>query len=730
MKSHNWLLRALLHDCAAQCSVPPIEIARDLRTISNRVEKEGLSFLTITLPSFGSVIIRGVASGLLDCEAATGFSRRSGLPEFLRGFLSLVFDTNGRLREDYCKTSVACLHQICNVLKKIRMDCSKSRTEKAFRNFLSIDEAIPDKPALTADLAPSEGRKITLATFVRDFRVLFGDVLLPLDREIFEGEALPTRHGPGRTAERVVFNDKYRCTDWTERLDSVFFSDFYLQAFEGENQEDGPGRSTFSSYRPIDPGAETPVRVVAVPKTQKGPRIIAIEPVVMQHMQQGLLIRLTQLIKASYLGKVCVFDDQGINGRKALLASKDGFYATLDLKEASDRVPFWLVDEAFTHALPSTMEALRATRSRKANVPIPKRRKAVGEKSLVASRVGRQDKLSGGLLRSECVRGCCVSRAASCACDRSRVHGRGSATRHGDVPNAVENRPDAVACTARARSAPSLHVGGGPVEAPIIANGRTPGLAHGRQDRHSGVTIELRKFASMGSAVCFPVEAIVFTTIAIRGVADSRNLPLTHKTRKYLSSFVTVFGDDIIVPSDCAPTVIAYLEAFSLKVNREKSFWAGPFRESCGTDALDGEVITPAYLKTLQFGDRSSLDWLALWVEFSNTLYDKGYWETSRAVREKIASYGFAIPMVARTSPAIGYHNVRDTYEWSSWHTDYHKPMVKAYVTRSSKVDSELDGIAALRKTLGTSFNEDPNHLSRATRSSSVSTKKRWTPAY
>jgi len=235
----------------------------------------------------------------------------------------------------------------------------------------------------------------------------------------------------------------------------------------------------------------------------------------------------------------------------------------------------------------------------------------------------------------------------------------------------------------------------------------------------------------MGSAVCFPVEAVVFTTIAIAGILESRNLPLNMRSVRMILADVAVFGDDIIVPVDTAPRVALYLEAYGLKVNRRKSFWTGRFRESCGTDAFQGEEVTPTYLKTLIWGEVKSLRWLAQWVEFSNGLYMRGFWETARIIREKLSLCGFSIPMVSETSPAIGYHNIRGTYEWHSWDKHLHKPMVRAYTYRSKKVHDPLDGIAALRKCLTTSFNEDPKHLlETSVRSSSVSTKKRWTSSY
>lgn len=96
-------------------------------------------------------------------------------------------------------------------------------------------------------------------------------------------------------------------------------------------------------------------------------------------------------------------------------------------------------------------------------------------------------------------------------------------------------------------------------------------------------TIELKKFAPMGSALCFPVEAMVFYAIA-RTVTDE----------------VYVYGDDIIVPTCSAREVMSALEGYGLVVNRDKSFMHGSFRESCGAYYHNGHDISIVQCKSLE----------------------------------------------------------------------------------------------------------------------------------
>nr|UJQ85497.1 MAG: hypothetical protein 3 [Leviviridae sp.] len=104
--------------------------------------------------------------------------------------------------------------------------------------------------------------------------------------------------------------------------------------------------------------------------------------------------------------------------------------------------------------------------------------------------------------------------------------------------------------------------------------------------------IRLAKFASMGSALTFPVEAMVFTAVVFVGIERVLNHRLTRADIKSLKSMVRVYGDDIIVPVRFAESVVRSLEDFGLKVNVSKSFWTGKFRESCGKDYYDGHDVS------------------------------------------------------------------------------------------------------------------------------------------
>lgn len=108
-----------------------------------------------------------------------------------------------------------------------------------------------------------------------------------------------------------------------------------------------------------------------------------------------------------------------------------------------------------------------------------------------------------------------------------------------------------------------------------------------------GEIIPLNKFAPMGSALCFPVESLVFWALSVASIHMHRpNIPLERVMRS-----VFVYGDDLIVPIQDHEFVLQYLPRFGLKFNAGKCCTRGSFRESCGCDAYKGVDVTPLRMK-------------------------------------------------------------------------------------------------------------------------------------
>ncbi|DAD51152.1 RNA-directed RNA polymerase [ssRNA phage SRR7976310_6] len=98
------------------------------------------------------------------------------------------------------------------------------------------------------------------------------------------------------------------------------------------------------------------------------------------------------------------------------------------------------------------------------------------------------------------------------------------------------------------------------------------------------VTTEM--FSSMGNGFTFELESLIFWAL-MKATAYLRGHP----------GVISVYGDDIIIPSGMYDDACWVLEVFGFTPNPSKSFATGPFRESCGGHYWYGEDITPFYLK-------------------------------------------------------------------------------------------------------------------------------------
>ncbi len=601
MKSLKDLWRVSASELAEWCHT---STTQDVKTFLRRAEDEGDSFFTITLPSFGKDFERSLEQGHVDSDAFLSFRKRRRLPVFMSGFVSQVFDTDsGALLADPSIDCIFAVRFLTNLFAKIELPCSNSRIVRAMEGYVSCEQEVAEWES-TATTA-------LLKEFAMASRLLFSDVFSRVDQEVYYGD-IQGRHGPGSTADGILGNQKFWMREWTQRLEEIFPY--------GENCIPNWRYSYLLDHVDfLEPGTERPVKVIHVPKTLRTPRIIAMEPTCMQYMQQGLLRSLVRELEdpeelcSSFLG----FTDQLPNREMAREGSQAGSLATLDLKEASDRVPYLLV-QTMLERHPWLYAGVDASRSSRAEIP---------------------------------ELGLCIP--------------------------------------------------------------------------------QLRKFASMGSALCFPFEAMVFVAIVFLGIADQANAPLSRRLIKRYRGKVRVYGDDIIVPVDCVDAVISRLEQFGFKINRDKSFWNGKFRESCGGDYYDGEDVTPIRLRKLPPSSLQDANRVEALVEFRNHLYLRGMWKTTRWLDEelRVLLRGF-FPIVQPTSPGLGRRSFLPYREERlSEHT--HAPMVKAYVVRPKIPRNEIGEEWALVKCL-TSYvpYEDERHLTHSGRPSVVDIKLRLVPPF
>ncbi len=564
------LVKAILRQLSLDLD---LSVERDIQRIEYRCEHEGLSFLTITLPQLSDALERGLEAGTFTCPS--NFARHGSLPRFMGGFFKRVFAQDGGLLDEPCPYVIAGIRQVCRFFKKLKLECSPKRNAQAVQHFIDVEGEL-------RVMTPQVERKDNVLDKISG--IIWSQVFPEPDFLDFV-----CHHGPGFTADRRLPNERHRISKWNHRSELTFPSDLHCFPNYGvaaESRGKGEGIVESDGIEFLDIKDECPVRVVFVPKTQTSPRVIAIEPSHMQYMQQSIKDYVYTILEAHSLTSQSIrFSRQDVNQRLAYTASKDRRLATLDLKDASDRVHLHLVQRIFKNS--GLLEYLEDARS--------------------------------------------------------------------------------------------LHA--------VLPNGKN---------------IVLFKYASMGSALCFPVEAMVFYTLiqSAMHILDGRR-PSSRSIRRYSKS-IDIYGDDIIVPVEYADFVVSYLESFALKVNVNKSFKASAFRESCGADFFAGVPVNPVYAREVPHDDSRSWEagTVMSWNATADLFYMRGQWIVAQAIRDMLRR------VVKRTiprarKPGSGLSHLSFLFDThchydNKLHSWKQKRIVFDPVKRKDQIDG--DGTACLNK--------------------------------
>lgn len=488
-------------------------------------EQRGLGFYTLTLPAFGQWIDRSLDEGSFTTtvEIPRGIPLYRGRPRLFWGVLMKVFSTDGMLKSDPDVHAVLILRTLCQSLKKLELPVQAPALKKTIQEFFNVEANLPKSYASTWDCeAPSwrerHGHPLwgLRAEPSSEWPDLFGhcrssrfdppwDTLRLLCRRVISELGQPVydelrpKHGPGAVSE-TGWVSKYEFPTWPRKLGLWFPYDWF-----------GAGDLLQLTEPPSE--REPPSRLCAVPKTQKGPRLICSEPIAHQWMQQSIWRWMRRRIPYTTLGRCIDFESQAKSQSMALLASHDSSMATLDLSSASDRLSTRLVEYIFQGS--ELLDIFHACRSR-----------------------------------------------------------------------AMEQTLDS--------KFPKLTL--------------------------------LRKFATMGSALTFPVQSIVFSILSVWALRLYEGRENNWVDWKADFDRVRVFGDDIIVPTYAYGITKFVLHECGLRVNLSKSFKGTSFRESCGMDAFKGVDVTPPRHAVPYSGNATST---AALIMYTNNLFLKGFWQTS-----------------------------------------------------------------------------------------------------
>lgn len=386
----------LLRDYSLAYPALQDSLSKDFDRLALYCRTRGEALFTLDLPSLDPLLISGLETGRLELEGPLSkrVSKRTQVPRLFSGLWLRVFDKDACLRQEPDVSAIFFLRQIFCLGKKLAVDCSHDRTQAAVEKYHDIErelrtpsncweldeldlgedcdihhlgECAPSVPE-ERDLFVQEGKafssKEEIAAFrgsrrlldqVQQVADLISEAIGPYDPIEYStqlesmGLGFGFRHGPGAVAERLKNWEKSEFPNWPAKLQNVF--PFELVGKTAGAEVD----------RPLN--HELPSRLIAVPKTAKGPRLIASEPTSHQWCQQGIRRFLVDRLRSTIGTHFIDFHDQGKSGALVLQASRDRKLATVDLSDASDRLTCWTVERVFRRN-PTLLRALHAARTR------------------------------------------------------------------------------------------------------------------------------------------------------------------------------------------------------------------------------------------------------------------------------------------------------------------------------------------------------------------------------
>jgi len=161
MKSLTQFVTLVLAECGYLCG--GIDTSRDAQRITDRVESEGESFLTITLPLFAKDLEKAISRERVIPDDFAGYRRVGELPVFLGGFLDQIFDRGTGLLIDSdaahelagvptgisvwrdvrdAARAIQSIRQVCLMTAKIKRDCTPDRVEAAFAAYMNCEKEL------------------------------------------------------------------------------------------------------------------------------------------------------------------------------------------------------------------------------------------------------------------------------------------------------------------------------------------------------------------------------------------------------------------------------------------------------------------------------------------------------------------------------------------------------------------------------------------------------------
>jgi hypothetical protein len=212
----------------------------------------------------------------------------------------------------------------------------------------------------------------------------------------------------------------------------------------------------------------------------------------------------------------------------------------------------------------------------------------------------------------------------------------------------------------------------------------------------NGVVMKNNIFTTMGSGVTFPLESIIFALISIAACR------YTASVGQDGLAGLTVYGDDIVIPTQAYTFACMLLEEAGFSVNLDKSYATGYFREACGVHVYKSTNISPLYFKRGLRSRRRELTYDAILrleasvKKFLPRLEEMGYWPCIEFLSQYVSQYHIRLRegnkryrtyRVAECSPLGNtWLNLSGKYParrynrmWQEWEYKYFRPTSRTF---------------------------------------------------
>lgn len=315
-----------------------------IKYCTNRLKSEGIQFLTVTLPTLSKAVLRSLELGYFDRPTSFAWKRKS--LRYFAKFLNKIFDPNtGLVLTNPCALSILQLRQVCDYSYKLAVPYSQESLDRYTDAFIATDN---DVPSLDYDFAWVDQLRKDWETYFRKISKSTVDEIL---------HSATVRSGPG-TYSRSTPNAGY---DWYVRKSADYGVHEKLRHLAWAS------RPLRSAPMPRIVDYDLYSELLFVPKDSRGPRTIVREPYHTLRYQMAYNSYLTHSLERHTKFRIN-FKNQQVNRSLAELSSRTRDYATLDLKDASDRVSFNIVKHIFRNS-PGLKYFLLNSRTNKVKLP-------------------------------------------------------------------------------------------------------------------------------------------------------------------------------------------------------------------------------------------------------------------------------------------------------------------------------------------------------------------------